>query len=81
MIDYVDIDNFTFKLVKADETGLDMDLADDAIIPDGDYKAYDVMGRFVKNVLVQNARCEDLKAGFYVLVSEEGRSFSMLIGK
>ncbi len=79
--DYVDIDNFTFKLVKADETGLDMDFADDAIIPDGDYKAYDVMGRFVKNVLVQNARCEDLKAGFYVLVSEAGRSFSMLVGK
>ncbi len=78
--DYVDIDNFTFKLVKADETGLEMNISDVDVL-NGEYMAYDVTGRFVKKVTVDNGYCGELKAGYYILLDENGLSHAMLIGK
>lgn len=73
--DYFDIDNMTFTLVKAiDDTGLDLIGSDDAILVDGIYKAFDVTGRFVRNVNVYNGQCDELKTGFYILVNANGAS-------
>lgn len=79
--DYLDIDNMTFNLVEADdETGLD-DLSTDSFISDGIYKAFDLTGRFVRMVNVYNGQCDELESGFFILISSNGQSFPMLIGK
>lgn len=76
--DYVDIDNFTFRLVEA--SGLEMNASESTVL-NGDYKAYDVTGRFIKKVTVENGFCGELKPGYYILLDENGNSRAMLIGK
>lgn len=78
--DWMDVDYMTFKLIKAEETDL-MDASAEGGILNGEFLAFDVTGRFIKNVTIENGFTNQLKMGFYILKNTEGKSYSILIGK
>lgn len=78
---WFDIDYLKFNLLKADES-TDLDIVSaQKTIPNGEYQAYDAVGRFIKVVTLKNGRSEELNAGFYILRNELGKTFSILVGR
>lgn len=76
--DWFDLDYLNFKLVKPEETGVD-DLKAVACIPDGDYRVYDAMGRFICTAAIQNSYSRKLGAGFYLLRNSDGITYPLLV--
>ncbi|MBR5971774.1 MAG: carbohydrate-binding protein, partial [Paludibacteraceae bacterium] len=76
--DYLDLDYMKFNLIKAEDTGVDLTVADSNIIPDGEYSVLDVLGRYIKTVTVNGNKCE-LNPGFYILKNDKG-VYTLLIG-
>lgn len=78
--DWVDIDKLEFKLIE--QTNVMKTVSDEKeIIPDGIYNAYDAKGGFLRSVKVQNASCDQLKAGYYLLMDTTGKVYPMLVNK
>lgn len=79
--DWVDIDKLEFKLIEQTDVSVEKVSAEKEIIPDGIYNAYDAKGRFIRSVEVQNANCDQLKTGYYLLMNTAGKVYPMLINK
>ena len=78
--DWVDLDKLEFNLLAADDdTKVDMVEAEETVIPDGLYNAYDANGKFIRSVNVKNAYSNQLKTGYYFLMNTAGKVYPLLI--
>lgn len=78
--DWLDIDYMNFTLLQAEETGIDL-IEGNSQMLEGDYYAYDAIGRFIKIVTFIHGQTNELSNGFYILRDTNGLSYPMLIKK
>lgn len=78
--DWVDLDYLKFNLISS-ATDLNTISIDSNVIPDGEYMVFDVLGRCIKTVEVQNGQPIGLTQGAYYLKGKNGVTFSILIGE
>lgn len=78
--DWVDLDKLEFNLLEADDdTKVEIVEAEEVIIPDGIYNAYDANGKFIRSVNVKSAYSNQLKSGYYFLMNTAGKVYPLLI--
>ena len=77
--DWVDLDKLEFNLLADDDMKVDMVEAEETVIPDGLYNAYDANGKFIRSVNVKNAYSNQLKTGYYFLMNTAGKVYPLLI--
>ena len=77
--DWVDLDYLDFKLLESESTDLDEATTSTRKIPAGNYTIYDTLGRKLTTLFLQNTSSLNLKAGFYILKSSAGDTYSLLV--
>ena len=78
--DWADIDYFKFNLIKADNTSSNILASDLSMIPAGEYQVFDMLGRYLKSVTIQENTYELFNSGIYILKNKEGKSYTLLRG-